>query len=63
MNCKLHQTQMYANVKQKNIQTIQNFDAYLNILKTHLFLYIEQQRIIHFFIKLRSNSKTVLINY
>ena len=63
MNRKLYQTQMYANVKQKNIQTIQNFDAHLNTLKAHLLSYIEQQRIIHFFIKLRSSFRTVLINY
>ena len=63
MNRKLHQTQMYANFKQKNIQTIQNFDAHLNMLKTHLFLYIEQQQIIYFFIKLQLNFRTALINY
>ena len=63
MNRKLYQTQMYANVKQKNIQTIQNFDAHLNILKTHLFSYIEQKQIIYFLFKLRSNFKTILINY
>ena len=63
MNRQFHQTQLYADAKQKKIQSVQNFDVYLNILKTHLFSYIEQQRIMNFFTKLKSKLRIVLTNY
>ena len=42
---------------------MQNFDVYLNILKTHLFSYIKQQRIINLFTKLKLKFRIVLTNY
>jgi hypothetical protein len=42
---------------------MQVFDAFLNNLESQLVLYIEEQRIIHFFIKLRSKLRAALTNY
>jgi hypothetical protein len=42
---------------------MQIFDAFLNNLESQLTSYIEKQRIIHFFIKLRSKLCAALTNY
>jgi hypothetical protein len=42
---------------------MQVFDAFLSNLESQLTLYIEEQRIIHLFIKLRSKLRVALTNY
>jgi hypothetical protein len=42
---------------------MQVFDAFLNNLESQLISYIEKQRIIHLFIKLRSKLRVALTNY
>ncbi len=47
----------------KKKQSMQAFDAFLNNLENQLTSYIEKQRIIHLFIKLRSKLRAALTNY
>jgi hypothetical protein len=42
---------------------MQVFDAFLNSFKSQLTSYIEKQRIIHLFIKIRSKLRVALTNY
>jgi hypothetical protein len=47
----------------KKKQSMQAFDAFLNNLESQLILYIEKQRIIHLFIKLKLKLRVALTNY
>jgi hypothetical protein len=42
---------------------MQAFDVFLNNLESQLISYIEKQRIIHLFIKLKSKLRVMLTNY
>ncbi len=42
---------------------MQTFDVYFNSFESQLISYIEAQRVTHFFIKLKSKLKSILINY
>jgi hypothetical protein len=63
VNRHLHHAQLFSNAKQKKKQSMQTFDAFLNNLENQLISYIEKQRIIHLFIKLRSKLRAALTNY
>jgi hypothetical protein len=63
INRHLHHAQFFSNAKQREKQSMQAFDAFLNNLESQLTSYIEKQRIIHLFIKLRSKLRAALINY
>ncbi len=63
VNRHLHHAQLFSNAKQEEKQSMQAFDAFLNNLESQLTLYIEKQRIIHLFIKLRSELRAALTNY
>ncbi len=63
VNRHLHHAQLFSNAKQKKKQSMQVFDAFLNSLESQLTSYIEEQRIIHLFIKLRSKLRAALTNY
>ncbi len=63
INRHLHHAQLFSNAKQEKKQSMQAFDAFLNNLESQLTLYIEKQRIIHLFIKLRSKLRSALTNY
>jgi hypothetical protein len=53
----------FSNTKQEEKQSMQAFDAFLNNLENQLISYIEKQRIIHLFIKLKSKLRAALMNY
>jgi hypothetical protein len=59
----LHHAQLFSNAKQKKKQSMQVFNAFLNNLESQLISYIEKQRIIHLFIKLKSKLRVALTNY
>jgi hypothetical protein len=63
INRHLHHAQLFSNAKQKKKQSMQVFDAFLSNLENQLTSYIEKQRIIHLFIKLRSKLRAALTNY
>ncbi len=63
VNRHLHHAQFFSNAKQKEKQSMQVFDAFLNNLESQLTSYIEKQRIIHLFIKLKSKLRAALTNY
>jgi hypothetical protein len=63
INYYFHHAQFFSNAKQKEKQSMQAFDAFLNNLENQLTLYIEKQRIIHLFIKFRSKLRVALTNY
>ncbi len=63
INRHLHYTQLFSNAKQKKKQSMQAFDTFLNNLESQLTSYIEKQRIIHLFIKLKSKLRAALTNY
>ncbi len=63
VNRHFHHAQFFSNAKQKKKQSMQVFDAFLNNLESQLISYIEKQRIIHLFIKLRSKLRAALTNY
>jgi hypothetical protein len=63
INRHLHHAQFFSNAKQEKKQSMQAFDAFLNNLESQLTSYIEKQRIIHLFIKLRSKLRAALKNY
>jgi hypothetical protein len=63
VNCHFHHTQFFSNATQKEKQSMQIFDAFLNNFESQLTLYIEKQRIIHLFIKLKSKLRAALTNY
>jgi len=63
VNCQLHNAQTYIKAVQKLSQSVHTFAAYLSILKAQLMSYNEKQLIMHFFTKLRSEIKKILLNY
>ncbi len=63
VNRHLHHAQFFSNAKQEKKQSMQAFDAFLNNLESQLTSYIEKQRIIHLFIKLKSKLRAALTNY
>jgi hypothetical protein len=63
VNRHFHHAQLFSNAKQKKKQSMQAFDAFLNNLESQLISYIEKQRIIHLFIKLKSKLRAALTNY
>jgi hypothetical protein len=63
VNRHLHHAQFFSNAKQEKKQSMQAFDAFLNNLENQLTSYIEKQRIIHLFIKLKSKLRAALTNY
>ncbi len=63
INRHFHHAQFFSNAKQEKKQSMQAFDVFLNNLESQLTLYIEEQRIIHLFIKLRSKLRAALTNY
>jgi hypothetical protein len=63
VNRHLHHAQFFSNAKQEKKQSMQVFDAFLNNLESQLISYIEEQRIIHLFIKLKSKLRVALTNY
>ncbi len=58
-----HHAQLFSNAKQEEKQSMQVFNAFLNNLENQLTSYIEKQRIIHLFIKLKSKLRVALTNY
>ena len=63
MNCQLHNAQMYTEAVQKSSQSVHAFAAYLSTLKVQLLFYNEKQLVMHFFTKLQSEIKKILLNY
>ncbi len=63
VNRHFHHAQLFSNAKQEEKQSMQIFDAFLNSFENQLTSYIEKQRIIHLFIKLRSKLRAALTNY
>ncbi len=63
VNRHLHHAQLFSNAKQEKKQSMQVFDAFLNNFENQLTSYIEKQRIIHLFIKLKSELRAALTNY
>jgi len=63
MNCQLHNAQMYTEAVQKSSQSVHAFAAYLSTLKVQLLFYNEKQLVMHFFTKLWSEIKKILLNY
>jgi hypothetical protein len=63
VNRHFHHAQLFSNAKQRKKQSMQAFDAFLNNLENQLISYIEKQRIIYLFIKLRSKLRVALTNY
>jgi hypothetical protein len=63
INRYFHHAQYFSNAKQEKKQSMQVFDAFLNNLESQLILYIQKQRIINLFIKLKSKLRAALTNY
>ncbi len=63
MNHQLHNAQTYIKAVQKSGQSVHAFAAYLSTLKVQLMLYNEKQLIMHFFTKLQSEIRKILLNY
>ncbi len=63
VNCQLHNAQTYIEAVQKLSQSVHTFAAYLSTLKVQLILYNEKQLIMHFFTKLQSEIKKILLHY
>jgi hypothetical protein len=63
INHHLHHARFFSNAKHKKKQSMQAFDAFLSNLESQPTSYIEKQRIIHLFIKLRSKLRAALTNY
>jgi len=63
MNRQLHNTQMYTEAVQKSSQSVHAFAAYLSTLKVQLLSYNEKQLVMHFFTKLQSEIRKILLNY
>jgi hypothetical protein len=63
INRHLHHAQLFSNAKQEKKQSMQAFDAFLSNFESQLTSYIEKQRIIHLFIKLKSKLRVALTNY
>ncbi len=63
VNHQLHNVQTYAEAVQKLSQSVHTFAAYLSTLKVQLMSYNEKQLIMHFFTKLQSEIRKILLNY
>ncbi len=63
MNHQLHNAQTYIKAVQKLSQSVHTFAAYLSTLKVQLMLYNEKQLIMHFFTRLQSEIRKILLNY
>jgi len=63
MNHQLHNVQTYTETVQKLSQSVHAFAAYLSTLKVQLMSYNEKQLIMHFFTKLQSEIRKILLNY
>jgi len=63
VNHQLHNAQTYIKAVQKLSQSVHAFAAYLSTLKVQLMSYNEKQLIMHFFTKLQSEIKKILLNY
>jgi len=63
VNCQLHNAQTYIKAVQKLSQSVHTFAAYLSTLKVQLMSYNEKQLIMHFFTKLQSEIRKILLNY
>jgi len=63
VNHQLHNAQTYTKAVQKLSQSVHAFAAYLDTLKAQLMLYNEKQLIMHFFTKLQSEIRKILLNY
>ncbi len=63
MNHQLHNAQTYTEAIQKLSQSVHTFAAYLSTLKAQLTLYNEKQLVMHFFTKLQSEIRKILLNY
>jgi len=63
MNHQLHNAQTYIKAVQKSGQSVHTFAAYLSTLKAQLMLYNEKQLIMHFFTRLQSEIRKILLNY
>ncbi len=63
VNHQLHNVQTYIKTVQKLSQSVHTFAAYLSTLKVQLMSYNEKQLIMHFFTKLQSEIRKILLNY
>ena len=63
MNNQLHFAQKFQNAKQSEKQSAQTFDNHLNYLTTQLHSFIEKQRKMNFFIRLKFALRTALTNF
>ena len=63
MNYQFHFVQFFNDAKQSKKQSIHVFNAYFNNLKIQFLLYMEKQKRIHFFTKLKPLIKIILTNY
>jgi len=63
VNHQLYNAQTYIKAVQKSSQSVHTFAVYLSTLKVQLTSYNEKQLIMHFFTKLQSEIKKILLNY
>ena len=63
INKQLNYVQSFVETRQRNNQSIKNFNIYLINLKTRLTSYNEKQQMIHLFTKLKFNFRDVVTNY
>ena len=63
VNHQLHNAQTYTEAVQKLGQSVHTFAAYLSTLKVQLMSYNEKQLIMHFFTRLQSEIRKILLNY
>lgn len=63
VNRQLNFAQQFADAKQGEKQTVQNFDTHLQYLEAQLPLFTEDQRRMNFFTKLRPILRAALTNY
>jgi len=63
VNHQLHNAQAYTEAVQKPSQSVHTFAAYLSTLKMQLISYNEKQLIMHFFTRLQSEIRKILLNY
>jgi len=63
VNHQLHNVQTYTEAVQKLSQSVHAFVVYLSTLKVQLMSYNEKQLIMHFFTRLQSEIRKILLNY
>jgi len=63
VNHQLHNVQTYIKTVQKLSQSVHTFVVYLSTLKAQLTSYNEKQLIMHFFTRLQSEIRKILLNY